>query len=90
MPRELPEVPGYHFSAQFEPARHIGGDFYDVFPLGNNKFGILIGDVADKGVPSAIFMARAHALIIAEADNATTPAQVLKKINAVEKQTQYE
>jgi sigma-B regulation protein RsbU (phosphoserine phosphatase) len=41
----------------------------------------LIGDVADKGVPSAIFMARAHALIIAEADSATTPGEVLRRTN---------
>jgi sigma-B regulation protein RsbU (phosphoserine phosphatase) len=41
----------------------------------------LIGDVADKGVPSAIFMARAHALVIAEADSAFSPGEVLRRVN---------
>ena len=71
----------------------MGGDFYDVFELGDNKFGVLIGDVADKGVPSAIFMARAHALIIAEADNVSTPGEVLRMVNKhitrLEKSTQF-
>jgi len=71
----------------------VGGDFYDVFLLGPSKFGILIGDVADKGVPSAIFMARAHALIIAEADSVTSPGDVLRMANRhitrLEKSTQF-
>jgi sigma-B regulation protein RsbU (phosphoserine phosphatase) len=71
----------------------VGGDFYDVFELGRNKYGVLIGDVADKGVPSAIFMARAHALIIAEADDVTSPGDVLRMANGhitrFEKSTQF-
>jgi phosphoserine phosphatase RsbU/P len=81
LPDVLPLHESFDFGGRILPARQVGGDFYDVFTLGENKFGILIGDVADKGVPSAIFMARAHALIIAEADSATTPGEVLRRTN---------
>lgn len=81
LPDVLPVNANYDFGGRILPARQVGGDFYDVFDLGNNKIGVLIGDVADKGVPSAIFMARAHALIIAEADRAMTPGEVLMMAN---------
>ncbi len=93
LPDVLPVHAGYDFGGRILPARQVGGDFYDVFDLGDDKFGILIGDVADKGVPSAIFMARAHALVVAEADNATSPGEVLhmvnKHITRLEKSTQF-
>jgi sigma-B regulation protein RsbU (phosphoserine phosphatase) len=95
LPEVLPSPDGYDFGGRILPARQVGGDFYDVFELGENKFGVVIGDVADKGVPSAIFMARAHALIIAEADNvtATSPGEVLRMVNEhitrFEKSTQF-
>ena len=93
LPDILPSHPEYDFGGRILPARQVGGDFYDVFELGENKFGVLIGDVADKGVPSAIFMARAHALIIAEADSITSPGEVLRKVNThitrLEKSTQF-
>ena len=63
------------------PARVVGGDFYDIFPLGRHKVGIMIGDVADKGMPSAIFMARTHALLYAELNRGSSPMSVLKRVN---------
>jgi len=81
LPDVLPAHDHFDFGGRILPARQVGGDFYDVFDLGNNKFGILIGDVADKGIPSAIFMARTHALIIAEADSMVPPGEVLRKVN---------
>ncbi len=93
LPDILPSHPNFDFGGRILPARQVGGDFYDVFDLGDNKYGVLIGDVADKGVPSAIFMARAHALIIAEADTGMTPGEVLRKANThitrLEKSTQF-
>ena len=93
LPDVLPSHPNFDFGGRILPARQVGGDFYDVFELGDNKFGVLIGDVADKGVPSAIFMARAHALIIAEADGGTPPGEVLRMVNKhitrLEKSTQF-
>ena len=93
LPDVLPVHPNFDFGGRILPARQVGGDFYDVFDLGENRIGVLIGDVADKGVPSAIFMARAHALIIAEADTSTSPGEVLRKVNThitrLEKSTQF-
>ena len=93
LPDVLPKPPHFDFGARIDPARQVGGDFYDVFRLSENKVAVLIGDVADKGVPSAIFMARAHALIAAEAESYENPSDVLRKANAhitrLEKTTQF-
>lgn len=93
LPDVLPVNEAFDFGGRILPARQVGGDFYDVFELGDDKLGVLIGDVADKGVPSAIFMARAHALIIAEADSSMRPGDVLRMANThitrLEKSTQF-
>ena len=82
LPDVLPDLPGFDFGARILPARRVGGDFYDVFPIQDGHAGIVIGDVADKGVPAALFMARAHALVMAEADTGKTAGDVLKRANA--------
>jgi phosphoserine phosphatase RsbU/P len=93
LPDELPKTDQYDFGARILPARQVGGDLYDVFLLKDNQVGVLIGDVADKGVPSAIFMARAHALIMAEADIGMTAGEVLQVVNRhitrLQKSTQF-
>ncbi len=81
LPDELPELDGFSFGACILPARHVGGDFYDVFRIGDDEMGLLIGDVADKGVPSALFMARTHALIMAEADKGISAGEVIELVN---------
>jgi sigma-B regulation protein RsbU (phosphoserine phosphatase) len=81
LPQNLPRVLGYDFGALMVPARLVGGDFYDVFFLDGNRIGFVIGDVADKGIPSAIFMARVHAFIMAEATHSSDPAGVLRRVN---------
>lgn len=81
LPQTLPTLDGYDFGAMMFPARAVGGDFYDLVPLSANKVGIIIGDVADKGVPSAIFMAQTHALLYAMASRENTPAKVLQDVN---------
>src|SRR5512146_1084659 len=82
LPDVLPVVPGFDFGARILPARRVGGDFYDVFPIDDLHIGVVIGDVADKGVPAALFMARAHALVMAEADTGMTAGDVLRLANA--------
>jgi serine phosphatase RsbU (regulator of sigma subunit) len=81
LPDVLPVTAGYDFGARILPARQVGGDFYDVYLLDEFSTGVVIGDVADKGVPAALFMARAHALIMAEADSSTSPGDVLRFAN---------
>ena len=81
LPQTLPDLAGYDFGALMVPARAVGGDFYDIIPLSSDKVGIIIGDVADKGVPSAIFMAQTHALLYAMATRDASPAWVLQRVN---------
>jgi len=81
LPGVLPPARGYDFGARILPARSVGGDFYDVFTLSDDLTGVVIGDVADKGIPAALFMARAHALIMAEADSSMAPGEVLQFAN---------
>ena len=81
LPEELPYLQGFDFGARIVPARAVGGDFFDIILLAADKAAIFVGDVSDKGVPSAIFMARTHALLSAEARRRATPTQVLKRVN---------
>jgi serine phosphatase RsbU (regulator of sigma subunit) len=93
LPDELPQTDGFDFGARILPARQVGGDFYDIFTLDEHRLGVVIGDVADKGVPSAIFMARAHALIMAEADANMSSGEVMRAVNRhitrLQKSTQF-
>ena len=82
LPDVLPVVEKFDFGARILPARQVGGDFYDVFKADKPRLGVVIGDVADKGVPSALFMARTHALIMAEADTrGMAPGEVMQLVN---------
>jgi serine phosphatase RsbU (regulator of sigma subunit) len=81
LPTSLPETESFSFGALLQPARAVGGDFYDVFMIGKNRIGVLIGDVADKGVPSALVMAQTHALLYAEAIRGIPPAEVMATAN---------
>jgi serine phosphatase RsbU (regulator of sigma subunit) len=81
LPETLPGLPGYEFGALMIPARAVGGDFYTFFKLGRDRLGIVVGDVSDKGVPAALFMALSYSLIRAEAVRAGSPVQALRKVN---------
>lgn len=58
LPQEVPRIEGFGFSAHYQAALEVGGDFYDFIPLDEGRLGILIGDVSGKGVASALYMAR--------------------------------
>ena len=81
IPRTFPDVPGVVFAAAYAPARQVGGDFYDVIRLDGERVGLVIADVADKGMPAALYMALARSLILAEARRAAAPAEVLRNVN---------
>ena len=81
LPETLPILPGYKFGALMIPARAVGGDFYTFFKLGQNRLGIVVGDVSDKGVPAALYMALSYSLIRAEAVRTGSPVQAFRKVN---------
>lgn len=81
LPDVLPELEGWQLSARYIPAREVGGDFYDVFYLPDRRIGIVMADVADKGMPAALFMTVIRTLIRAIAKEEISPAKVLKKVN---------
>jgi phosphoserine phosphatase RsbU/P len=58
LPRSLPTVPGYEFFAHYESAQQVGGDYYDFLTLPDGRLAVLLGDVAGKGVPAALIMAK--------------------------------
>jgi serine phosphatase RsbU (regulator of sigma subunit) len=81
LPRIFPLAPGYAFAARNAPARRVGGDFYDVISLDAARFGLVIGDVSDKGMPAALYMALTRSLLLAEARRERSPAAVLKNVH---------
>lgn len=81
LPHQFPLVAGLKFYARNEPARQVGGDFYDVFLLDENRVGLVIADVSDKGMPAALFMALTRSLVRAEAQNEPSPEQVLRRVH---------
>jgi serine phosphatase RsbU (regulator of sigma subunit) len=81
LPSKLPILPGYDFGSLMNPARAVGGDFYDFIHVAQNKWCIVIGDVSDKGLPAALFMALTYSLVRAETDMLVDPHQVLLNVN---------
>ena len=81
LPQELPAFPQHDFGALMIPARAVGGDFYDFIPLDQDRLGIVVGDVSDKGTPSALFMALSYSLVRAEAHRNSSPGETLQAVN---------
>jgi serine phosphatase RsbU (regulator of sigma subunit) len=81
MPHEMPDMPGYNLACAWHPARQVAGDFYDIFPLDEGRWGITIGDVANKGTAAALYMAMVHSLILSGALRHRSPAAVLLEVN---------
>lgn len=81
LPKELPALPGWDLAAYYQPARAVGGDFYDFIPYEDGRLGLVIGDVTDKGVPAALVMATTRAILRSAALEARTPGKVLEKAN---------
>jgi serine phosphatase RsbU (regulator of sigma subunit)/pSer/pThr/pTyr-binding forkhead associated (FHA) protein len=81
LPRKLPHVPGYDFFAHYESALEVGGDYYGFIPLSEGRLAVALGDVAGKGVPAALLMAKLSSDIrfslLAEAD----PGRAISNLN---------
>jgi len=81
LPKELPTIPGWAFGASISAARQVGGDFYDFIDIGDGKLGIIVGDVSDKGVPSALVMAMFVTLMRSEARHEPSPTKLMRIVN---------
>jgi sigma-B regulation protein RsbU (phosphoserine phosphatase) len=81
LPDTFPTVPGWEVAAFYRAARQVGGDFYDFFPIDDHRWALVVADVADKGVPAALFMALSRTLLRAVGSNRHSPAETLARVN---------
>ncbi len=81
LPKELPDLPGWRFSAFWQPARTVSGDFYDFITFPDGTIGLIVGDVTDKGVPAALMMATTRSVLRTVAERLVSPGQVLERAN---------
>jgi serine phosphatase RsbU (regulator of sigma subunit)/anti-sigma regulatory factor (Ser/Thr protein kinase) len=81
LPKEMPALAGYHVSGYYQPARAVGGDFYDFLYLADGRLGLVVGDVTDKGVPAALVMATTRAIMRGAALQFDRPGRVLEQAN---------
>jgi len=84
LPKEIPNQPEFNLFASMVPAKEVGGDFYDYYPIDDDHWAFVIADVSGKGIPGALFMMVTSALIhhVAVSSAETDPAKVLRKVNA--------
>ena len=76
LPAEFPPAPGYAFAGRNVPARHVGGDLYDVIAIDQDHVGLLMADVSDKSVHAALIMAVTRTLFLAHARRSLSPGEV--------------
>ncbi len=81
LPEKLPEIPGYQLAVEWETARQVGGDFYDVIPFDDGRFGMIIADVSDKGLPASLYMTVSRTLLRAVSREFSSPARALERVN---------
>jgi PAS domain S-box-containing protein len=82
LPKTLPGLPGYDVAAYYQPAREVGGDFYDFLELEDGRLGLIVGDVSGKGVPAAIVMAITRTMLRA-AYRLGSPGEILEQANNI-------
>jgi|SRR3990172_2651685 len=81
LPSRFPVMPGYTFAGRNVPARHVGGDLYDVIRVDDEHAGLLMADVSDKSVHAALFMAVTRTLFLAHARRSTSPGEVAMAVH---------
>ena len=81
LPRTIPEFSGWEALAHWQPAKAVGGDFYDFIHLKDGRLGLIIGDVTDHGIPTSLVMAITKNIIHAMVRSYPLPGEVLSRIN---------
>lgn len=83
LPQQIPQIPGYRIAAAWQPARTVGGDYYDVLDFGDDSLGICIADVAGKGLPAAMLMSNLQAAVRGLAGPSISPERLCERLNAM-------
>jgi serine phosphatase RsbU (regulator of sigma subunit)/predicted ester cyclase len=81
LPKEVPELAGWQIAHHYQPAREVGGDFYDFLELGDGHLGLVVGDATGKGMPAALVMSTTLGMLRAVAPSLDSPGEVLRRIN---------
>jgi serine phosphatase RsbU (regulator of sigma subunit)/predicted ester cyclase len=84
LPNEVPELEGWQISPYYQPAREVGGDFYDFHLLSEGRLGLVVGDATGKGVPAALVMSTTCGMLQAvsqASDSSSSPGEVLERVN---------
>lgn len=81
LPKEYPRVAGLDVDARYTPAQKVGGDFYDLIPLGGHRLGVAVADVSGKGIPASLLMAICRTNLRQIAPRHTSPAAALAELN---------
>jgi serine phosphatase RsbU (regulator of sigma subunit)/anti-sigma regulatory factor (Ser/Thr protein kinase) len=83
LPQALPQLTGWQVDAYYQPARAVGGDFYDFIYFPDGRIAFIVADVTDKGVPAALVMATTRSILRAAAERLVSPGAVLERVNDV-------
>jgi serine phosphatase RsbU (regulator of sigma subunit)/predicted ester cyclase len=83
LPSEVPTLEGWQITPFYQPAREVGGDFYDFHLLSEGRLGLVVGDATGKGVPAALVMSTTCGMLqlAAEASDSSSPGEVLERVN---------
>ena len=83
LPKEVPTLEGWQISPFYQPAREVGGDFYDFHLLSEGRLGVVVGDATGKGVPAALVMSTTCGMLqaVSEALDSISPGEVLSRVN---------
>jgi serine phosphatase RsbU (regulator of sigma subunit)/ketosteroid isomerase-like protein len=83
LPKEVPELEGWQVSPYYQPAREVGGDFYDFFNLEDGRVGVVVGDATGKGMPAALVAEATSNMLraVAQALGSSSPGEVLSRVN---------
>ena len=81
LPREVPQLEGWRITPIYQPAREVGGDFYDFLELDDGRLGLVVGDATGHGVPAALVMASARSMLRAVAQVSNSPGDALRRVN---------
>jgi sigma-B regulation protein RsbU (phosphoserine phosphatase) len=83
LPKSIPQLAGFEVAGAWQPARTVGGDYFDVLRLGEYRLGICIADVVGKGVSAALLMANVQAAVRAFASESESPSGLCAKVNGL-------